>query len=322
MKPPRPSALVTLAGRTLNAAQAGLVSIRIGLSTGSHDVVEMAFWPSTKFASAATGDAMSVQLGFEDEEEDVWSGEVTAVERTPSAILITGHAPTLALSRERRSQTYVDQKVSQIVRDLASAVTVDEVKADAALSYYAVDHRRSVWGHLLDLASLSGSEILLNAQGGLRFVPVNTLPSTTRFRYGAEVLDWRLGPSAVGEPPKFAAHGAASEAGSEKWHWVNSDPTGGAGESQVTGGFQSKSLAEDLSKAVAAQAKRSAVQGEVELVGQQTLRPGDIFSLSDMDADPGPLRALSVVHSIDGVRGFRTLAQVEGAGGGGAGGLL
>jgi hypothetical protein len=315
MKPPRPSAIVTLANRTLNAAEAGLVSLRVMLSRGSHDAVEMTFWPLTKFSSANAGDTMSVQLGFKGEEEDVWSGEVTTVEHTARALVITGHAPTAALSRERKSQTYVAQKIADIVHDLASSVDIDKVDADTDLSYYAVDHRRSVWGHLLDLAELSGSEITCSAGGGLRFLPVNPLPSSTRFRYGAELLSWRIGSAVEDTPPTFGPHGSASEAGSEKWHWVNPDPTGGAGGGQVIGAFHSRSVAEALSTAAATRVKRAGVGGDVELLGQAALRAGDVFSLSELaTGNPGPLRALAVAHSVDGVRGFRTAVRVEGAG--------
>ena len=136
---------------------------------------------------------------------------------------------------------------------------IDKIDADTDLSYYAVDHRRSVWGHLLDLADLSGSEITCAAGGGLRFLPINPLPSTTRFRYGAELLSWRAASGVEGTPLTYAAHGSASESGSEKWHWVNPDPTGGAGASQVIGAFHSRSLAEALSTAAESSARRAGI---------------------------------------------------------------
>jgi len=315
MKPKRPSALVTLANRTLSAAEAGLVSLRVTLSRGRHDAADFTFWPRSKFSTAQPGDTVSVQLGFKDEEEDVWSGEVTTVASTAHGLLITGLAPTAALSRERKSQTYLGQTVADIVRDLASSADIDQVDASGQLSYYAVDHRRSVWGHLLDLAELSGSEITCSAGGGLRFLPVNPLPSSTRFRFGAELLSWRAGTGGAATPPTYAAHGSASESGSEKWHWINPDPTSGAGGSQIIGSFHSRSLAEALSKAASDGAARASVGGDVELVGQATLRAGDVFSLADLaSGDPGPLRALTVAHVVDGTRGFRTVAHVEGTG--------
>jgi hypothetical protein len=315
MKPKRPSAIVTLANRTLTAAEAGLVALRVELSRDRHDVVELTFWPRSTFSSAQSGDTVSVQLGFKDEEEDVWSGEVTTVAYTAHGLHITGVAPTAALSRERKSQTYLGQTVADIVRDLASSVDIDQVDAGAQLSYYAVDHRRTVWGHLLDLATLSSCEITCSADGGLRFLPVNPLPSTTRFRFGAELLSWRAGAGSAATPPAYAAHGSASESGSEKWHWINPDPTSGAGERQVVGAFHSRSLADALSTAATDGARRARVGGDVELVGQATLRAGDVFSLADLaSGDPGPLRALTVAHSLDGMRGFRTVAHVEGTG--------
>ena len=310
----QPSATFTLAGRTLNAAEAGLMSVRVILLRGNHDSVELALWPKTKFSAAKPGDELSLQLGFKDDEHDVWSGKVTTVERTPSALLIVGHAPTAGLSRERKSNTYVGQTAGDIVRDLASSIQIDSVDGRAEFAYYAVDHRRSVWSHLLDLASLTGSEISCSPSGGLRFLDVNPLPSTTRFRYGADLLTWRAGPAVEGAAPSFAAHGSASESGNDKWHWLNPDPTNGAGGSQVVGAFHSHALAEGLTTAVSDRAKRARVLGEVELVGQADLRAGDVLSLSGLDDDPGPLRALAVRHTIDVATGFRTLLHVEGTG--------
>jgi hypothetical protein len=312
MKPPRPSARITLGGRELSAAEAGVFALRVTLERTAHDAAELALWPRSKFASASPGDALELQLGFEDEEEAVWAGSVTGVELSERALSIGGHAPTAALSRERKAQTYVGQTVADVVRDLASSVDIDAVEGDAELAYYAVDHRRSVWGHLLDLAALTGSELSASPSGGLRFVKPSNAPSATRFRYGAEVLAWRAGPTAEGDASVYASHGSASESGAEKWHWLNRS-SGGAGV-QVIAAFHSKALAESLSTTVAERVKRATLAGDVELLGQATLRPGDTFTLADMPGgDIGPVRALRIVHTLDAVRGFRTLVRVQAA---------
>jgi hypothetical protein len=310
----QPSAIVNLGNRQLNAAEAGLVSLRITLLRGNHDSAQLTFWPKTKFASAQPGDALSIQLGFKDEEQDVWSGKVATVEQTQVGVVINGYAPTAGLARERKSSAYVGQTAGDIVRDLASSIDIDSVDGSAEFAYYAVDHRRSVWGHLLDLASLTGSEISCSANGGLRFLDVRPVPSTTRFRFGAELLSWNLGPAVQLSPPTFAAHGSASESGSDKWHWLNPDPTSGAGGSQVIGGFHSRAVADALTQAMSDRATRAAVNGELELVGDATLRVGDAFSVSGLLGDPGPLRAVAVKHRLDAAGGFRTVVQVEGLG--------
>jgi hypothetical protein len=310
-----PSVTVTLANRVLTAAEAGLAAITVTLARNAHDTAQLELWPRSKFASAAAGDDMAIKLGFKDEDADVWTGLVTRIDRAPDVLRITGHAPSHKLSRAYKSQTYVGQSVADLVRDLASEIDVDTVDVSADLAYYAVDHRRSMWGHLLDLALVSGAEVSASASGGLRFVAIDPLPSTTTFRYGAEILAWHAGPGTPAHAPVFAASGSASESGSDKWHWLNPDPTGGNGGSQVIGAFHAKALAESLSSALGNADKRSSVAGTVELTGQAAVRCGDVFSLSDLPSgDPGPLRALSVIHRIDARRGFRTTVRVEGTG--------
>jgi len=310
----RPSVKITGAGLTLTASEAGLSALRIRLSRGSHDEAELLLWPRSKLVSLRPGDELSIQLGYVDQEVDVWAGVVSTARYEAGALVITGHAPTLLLSGERKSRTYVSQTVADIVRDLASSITVDAADVTTTFSYYAVDHRRSVWGHLLDLAELCGAEISCSPTGGLRFQPVNVAPTRVRFRYGAELLSWRVGTNREPDAGTWVPHGSASDAGAARWHWVHSDPTAGAGEARVAGAFHASDQADALSNAARDGAKRAAVGGEIELVGRADLRAGDAFSLADLaSGDPGPLRALAVLHELDAARGFRTRVQVEGA---------
>jgi hypothetical protein len=310
----QPSAIINLANRTLSAAESGLVSLQVTLTRGNHDAVRLIFWPKSKFSGTQPGDTLSIQLGFKSDEQDVWSGKVARVEQTQHGLVVTGHAPTAGLARQRKSNTYVAQTAGDIVRDLASSIDIDSVDGSAEFAYYAVDERRTIWGHLVDLANLTGSEISCSAAGGLRFLDVNPLPSTARFRFGADLLRWQLGPGVQLSAPTFAAHGSASESGSDKWHWLNPDPTSGAGGSQVIGGFHSRALADTLTQAIASRVARASVGGEVELVGEAGLRVGDVFSLTGLAADPGPLRATDITHRLDAAAGFRTVVRVEGIG--------
>ena len=313
MKAQRPSLITTLAGRTLRGNEAGLVQLRVDLACGGHDRVELSLYSRSKFGSASPGDSLTLRVGFEDDESDVFSGEVSSVEQRPDLLVITGLAPTAALSRLRKKQTYLSQTVADIVRDLAASVSIDQVDASSDVSYYAVDSRRSVWGHLLDLAELSGAELSCSPTGGLRFLPVSGGPARTRLRFGAELLSWRLEQTPGGSAAKFAAHGSASESGAAKWHWLNADPTSGSGESQVIGGFHARASAEALSAAASAAEQRGKVGGWLELLGRAELRVGDVLGLSDLEtADPGPLRARAVTHVVSAALGFRTTVRVEG----------
>lgn len=317
MKPGRPSALIAIDGRKLNAAEAALVHLSLVLSNGSHNSAELVFWPRTKFASAAVGSKISVAAGTNGAEKDVLAGEITAVSRTPLGVAIEALAATVQLSRSRRSQTYINQSVADIVRDLARPVDIDEVEADLQLEAYSVDTERTVWGHLLDLARLSGADVGSSPAGGLRFVPVRPGSASRTFRFGADILDWDVAKAKGFEVPGVAPHGAASEAGKDKWHWLVRDPVGAGGKpSRVVGAFHTRDAADQLASALKDRAKRSDLRGEVRLVGEPRVRPGEVVKIRDLPGpDPGPLRVLEVHHELDG-SGFLTSLVVEGAGGG------
>ena len=133
--------VVTIDGRELNAAEAALVSLKVELaSVGAHDSASLELWPDSKFADASAGATLAVALGDKDAEIDVLMGEVSAVRSTPRGVRVEGVSATVALSRTFTSQTYLDQSASDIVNDLASAVSIDQVDAPLKLAAYHADN--------------------------------------------------------------------------------------------------------------------------------------------------------------------------------------
>lgn len=321
MKPGRPSAIITIDGRALKAAEAGLAGLTVVLRNGSHHWVRLVVWSDSKFAGAKPGASLSIALGIVDSEEDILTGEITSVTQKGAAVVIEGLSATGALSNTKRSQTYVSQSIADIVRDLASAVDVDEIDAALKLEAYSVDDRQSVWAHLLALAELVGAEVGSSGSGGLRFVPVRSGAATRTFRHGADVLDWQIMKNQnASKPPGVAPHGSGSEAGQQKWHWILHDPLGAASDpSRIVSAFRNRDAAEMLAKALEARSQRTAVWGWVRLVGESKVRPGEIVEVKDLPGgDSGALRVLEVTHDLD-ASGFLTRLAIEGAGGSGAG---
>jgi hypothetical protein len=323
MKPGSPSATLTIDGRSLNAAEGALVSLRVVLANDAHHWARIVVWPGSKFANTKPGATLSIALGTVDSEEDVMAGTIANVTQTATTVILEGLSSTEILSRTRRSQTYLNQSVADIVRDLAADVDVDEIEADLKLEAYSLDDHRTVWSHLMELAELSGAELGSGSSGGLRFVPIRSGSATRSFRHGAEILEWRIGAEPAATALGVAAHGAGSEAGQQKWHWILRDPLGSATKpSRVVGGFHSRDAADQLAKVLDARAKRAALAGWLRLVGESKVRPGEIVAVSDLPgADPGPMRVLEVRHALD-AGGFLTHLAVEGGGAGGLGGVL
>lgn len=317
----RPNANVTVDGRTLSAAEGALVWAEVDLAvTGAHDAARLKVSRSSRFADAAPGATIAISLGDTGSEIDVLTGQLNAPLAAPEGSMLEAYAATVELSRTYKSQTYVNQSVGDIVSDLAGSVSIDKVDASIQLGVYYADNGRSVWTHLQTLAELARADVGSSPDGGLRFVTPSPGLLPTRLRYGAEVLDWSIGPAPAPTAAAIAAHGAGSEAGSNKWHWVLRDPVGAGGSrTRIAGGVATRDAAEAAGRAAEGRAKRATRRGTVLITGDASIRPGDIVELADIPgSDLGPLRVLRVQHRLD-ARGFVTRLGVEGAGGGGLG---
>jgi hypothetical protein len=322
VKPGRPVATIEVDGRELHGDESALLHVTVNAALGCHDTASMAFWPGSKFAGARPGASVSIRLGTkEGGDEEVCAGEITSARQAPDAVHLEAIAPTFALCRARKSQTYLSQSVGDIVKDLAGEVAIDEVEADVTLESYAVDTRRSIWGHMRDLAWLSAADLGCAPGGALRFVKIRAGSATRTYRYRNHLLQWQVLAAGAPAPPAVAPHGAASEAGKARWHWILHDPGAAADRAtRVIGGFQTRDAADNLSAALDERAKRGATGGTLLVVGDAAVRPGAVVEVADVpDFDPGPLRVLGVRHRFDAVTGFRTRLVVQGGVGSGLG---
>jgi len=316
-----PNAIVTAAGRSLSAAEGAVLRVEASLGVlGGHDGATLTVWRGSKLADLAQGDPVEIALGELDDEFDVTAGKVAAISARGSLLEIEVLAGTAALSQTFLSKTYLNQSIADVVRDLASAVDIDEVDASASLSAYAVDDRRPAWSHLCDLASLCDADLGASDAGALRFVPVSSA-APIRLRADGDVLAWSVGARTPPPTSSVAAYGAASESGADQWHWLRRSPSAsGSGALRLVHGFHTRELADQLANALSARSDRRALGGTAVLVGRGDLRPGDAIQVDDPPGgDPGALRVVRVDHVLDATRGFTTSIAVEGAGGAGGG---
>ncbi len=319
----RPYARISVDGRELGADEAALVRLQIDLAVnGSHDQATLQLWPRSKMADAAAGAALSIKLGERDSEKTVWTGEVSARRLSPQAVVIEGLAATVVLSRMSKSQSYLNQSVADIVRDLAGAAQIDQAQGRVKFSVYHVDNRRPVWSHLRELARLVGADLGSAPDGSLRFVPAAGAVTPLDLRYGAELLDWNLAQNAAPQAAAVAAYGSASESGAARWHWLAHDPVGaGAATTRLPAALSTRDAAQAVSDASQKRAERAAVNGELLIIGRPAIRPGDAVEATGLPGgDPGVLRVRAVRHTFDATSGLLTRLQVER--GEGSGGLL
>lgn len=325
----RPVATITLNGQRFSSAEAGLNSLRLDLGFNTHDRVLLSLWPDSELASAEPDTELQIGLsttadstalpssipGSTNDSDTVWSGRVEAVQRCAGAVQISGLASTAILSRVRRSATWSEQTVADIVRDLVGDLD-SEIEADLDLPNYSIDNRRSIWRHLHELARLSGAELSCAADGGVRFILASRENATQELFYGIDLIDWQLTRRQSPVPAGAVEHAAASSAGSDKWHWLAHDPAAGNDQTVSTpAAFRTRAAADQYSQAVEQRAARAALRGSVWLGGRPDLRPGTLIELKQLpEGDSGPLRIRSVTHQLDGESGFITALAVEGSG--------
>jgi len=309
-----PIARVVLDGRTLTSAEGALGWVEVRLSLGgAHDVVRMGLWRRSKGATVAPDAAASLALGEESNMVDVWAGKVSHVEAGEQQVVVEGLSHTASLSKQRVTRTWQEQSVEDIVRDLAGDVQVDETDASLQLPWYAVDTRRTVWSHVRDLAELIGADVAASAAGGVRFVPTQTAARTHELRHGAHLIRWRLGERPVAATRGVRAYGAASEAGSQQWHWLLGD-SGQSGGGSIRGAIRTRDAADLAAKARTDRVARRAHVATVLAIGTPAARPGDKVHLADVpNAPQEDYRVTAVVHRLDGATGFTSLLHLEGA---------
>lgn len=334
----RPSAVVTLNGKRLTSAEGAITRVRARLGLGpKHDAVDIFCWPSSKLKDAALGAKVTLALGTAGSEKDVWAGEVSGIRLTPDGVALEALATSIALSRTYLSQLFNSVSVSDIVKQLASkaGVDVDSATGDTSLPSYAVDDCRSLWAHVNDLARLIGAEVTMTEAGKLKFVApsgastggalgglasaVSSIAGNALLgggaeglRYGANVLDWRVTTRSIPDAPTVRPFGAASENGSEKWHWIRAVADLEKQVQQIAAAARAKDSATAFSDALTVRAKRASRRAAVAVVGDATLRPGQKTQISHIPGDGGgDLRIVAVEHLLDNDTGFVSRLTVE-----------
>jgi hypothetical protein len=122
-------------------------------------------------AGIALGDAVTVALGHDGEEEPVFTGSVAALRPTLAGVVVRALGTMNDLLNLRLATTYENQTAGAIARDLIgqAGLTAGTIDEGPQLPRYAVDHRLSAFAHLQELADRLGYELFGDRDGAVRF---------------------------------------------------------------------------------------------------------------------------------------------------------
>lgn len=316
----RPTVQLSIDGRDLSGPEAAAVSVSVDLGLApAHDRARIVLQALSPALDIAAGARLVVGLGGDtDSVETVFTGIVDSVQATTGGVQATAYAPSLALSRTRVAQAYLDQSAADVITDLLSQAGVDpgSIEADLKLAAYHVDERRSAWSHLCAIARLAGVAVSSAADGSVDVAPWSGSSTGHELRYGAELLAWTADRRADGEAaPAVVPTGAGSEAGADHWHILLKEPDGGppAGATRVPGAVRDRDAATSVAESLAARARARTLGGWALVTGLAAVRPGDRVDLTGLPVgDDVSARVRDARHRLDR-SGYTTRLLLEAA---------
>jgi hypothetical protein len=310
----RPAAMVTIDGRELTLAESATVAMSVVITTtGAHDTVALTLGPGSPALDIAPDARVEAALGEVGSERLVFTGKVSAVAHQPWGTEVHALASTAALNDVRVGKSYVGRSVGDIVRDLAATAGVDagDVDSGPTLPVFYVDESRSLWHHIRHLTDLVAVEVTSAPEGGLNARPPRSGVAGHTLRAGAELLSWSVGRQrSLSAAAAVGPYSAASEQGSEAWSLIHHDP-GGSGTHRVHPLLRDREIAQVVDRATTSARSRVSCDGWAIVVGDESIRAGDLVELDAVDRAEATYRVITVRHDID-LSGFRSALRLEG----------
>jgi hypothetical protein len=294
----------------------------------------------------ALGDAATLELGHDDRQGVVFTGDVVELHATLTGVCVRALGKLNALLQLHVTATYEGQSVGSIVEDLVrqAGLTAGTIEAGPTLPRYAIDRRLSGYRHARDLADRLGFELYTDRAGRAMF---RALGAAAALDQGGGLLGAAAGAaaSALGldgaEGYAFGRHLIAatarhrvpalgtvqvggespmSSAGDTSAHWLTTnseDYRGVAGDGEPVrlifdAAARTKDLADRFAAGYLVVNSRGQQQVNATVLGRPSLELGDAVSLSaapeGLVNGSGYVRAIR--HRVGVALGFLTDVRV------------
>ena len=274
------------------------------------------------------GDTMTVELTVDDTATTIFTAEVSSIKSSLGQTIIIGTTGKRKLANARLNQTYSNQSLDQIAKDLAGqvAVTTGDIQTGSSYSYFVVHDSKSVLKQLQELAFRDGMDLYCDADNKLVLKKFQKSSADHTFNYGIHVLDLQLwNHEASSEHFKVYGESPASNQGTDTWHWFAKDLSPFTGES---GGGQklltvqdsaakTKDAADNLATAKSGAITDRMAQGRLKLLGNPLVKLGDAIEIKDAPKPElnGLFKVTSVRHVLNKRQGYLTFVGFSGQGG-------
>lgn len=284
----------------------------------------------------AVDDPVTIELGYEDSTETVFTGEVAIVEPSLAGVRLIALGKMNALMRLRVSTFYEGRTAGDIVKDLAGQAGMDIGTVDDGpeLPRFIIDRQLSGYAHCRGLGDRLGFELYTDREGKLSFRalgaaagldagPLGAVASALglgggeRYEYGKHLIAARAHKAAPAvDKVEVSGESPMSAEGETSAHWLTpegSDYRGEAGEGNspwlvVDMAARTKDLATRFAEGYRLTARRPATAVRASIFGRQSLDLGYSLSIAGAPDDllNGSWYIQAIKHDFSRRTGFRT----------------
>jgi phage protein D len=298
-----------------------LISLRTDTSINGPAGCFEAVLRSGGSASASRGDSVTCSLGYDGDEENVFTGLVDAVDAGMHTVRVFGLNSLSKMMRQRANTFYESQTCGAIVSDMAGTaeVSTGDVDDGLTLPYYTVDSGKTFHEHTIELARRNGFDVFANSDDELCFKGYESSSATT-FEYGKDIIQvGRLDGEPLYKAVKVFGESPSSSQGDDAVHWLTKSPVQGDSGSGNELIVQDASLKDTDSVGSAAEAIQGLFARSVvvllEVVGTATVKLDDTVEVSGMpdSSIDGEYQVARVEHYLSKSRGFTTSFRLLGS---------
>lgn len=265
-------------------------------------------------------DVVKLELGYADNGSltQVMVATVVTIEPNLTTTRVIGYSGASPILRTYVENTYEGKTAGAIVRDLASQAKIEVATADDGITFpaYVIDGRRSVYHHMLDLATLSGVDLYINTDGKLVFEKFSNGKTVHSFEYAKHIV----GLDVVQTPPYASMVQAWGESpgsghGDNAWAWLtkdfsNSKGLAGSGAPLLleSSALRTAEAASTAAKAALTSIQQRTIRGQLRSIGRPEIKLGDAIQFRSLPDDTlnKNFQVRSITHRITKLRGFTT----------------
>lgn len=274
------------------------------------------------------GDPIVIELSSGDVSATVMNAEMESVASSFGSIVICGSLGSLKLARLRSNQSFENQTMGKIVRNLAGQASVNTGQVDdgSNYAYFVASESTNALRIMQDLASREAMDFYCDETGALIVKEYKKTSADHTLYFGIDILDLvianRQAPLdrvwVFGESP-------SSKQGSDTWHWISKDWSpfrGESGKDGVTwakrdGAIRTKDAAGKASSAWFGGLKDRSKRARMITLGRPDLKLGDAVEIKNAEKPEmnGLFKIISARHVYNKQDGYITICEITGGGG-------